>query len=215
MKISGILIGIVELTLFYVFSKSLKEKYVVLNSMRSLSYYWIMMTILTGIWELSYIINHQKIINISTQFLKDKKNVWTSKYSLYYIIPWNLSKIFYAEYSAYADREYMTNKDIWSRIVEGTHALLCGLFSLLSIVSLIYKNYYYCYITMAIAMSTQLMNSLMYMSEYYIQIKDKNSVNYNSNDFPCGKNLLKRPFMYVNLLWTICPSYVILANLLL
>ena len=210
MKISGILIGIIELILFYFFSRSLREKHLNLNKMDTLSYYWMMMTILTCIWELSYILNHKKIIKISNKFLKDKKNVWTSKFNLFYIIPWRLSEIFYAEYGAYADREYMTNKDIWSRVVEGTHALFCGVFSLLSIISINYNLYYHYYIMATISMSTQLMNSLLYMSEYYIQIKNKYSVNYNSVHFPCGVALLKRPFMYVNILWTLFPTYVIL-----
>jgi len=214
MKVSGITIGIIELILFYFFSKSLREKHTNLNNIDTIPYYWIMMTILTGIWESSYILNHKKIIKMSSDFLKEKKNVWTSKFDLYYIIPWNLSKIFYGEYGAYADKEYMTNKDIWSRVVEGTHAVLCGLFSLGAIVSTIYNNEYLYYIMSTISMSTQLMNSLMYMMEYYIQIKDKDSINYNSASFPCGNALSKRPFMYVNLLWTIFPSYILFKSII-
>ena len=43
----------------------------------------------------------------------------------------------YAEYGAYADKEYMTNKDKWSILIEGSHCLFCGLFAFLSL----YFNY--------------------------------------------------------------------------
>ena len=58
-------------------------------------------------------------------------------------------------------------------------------------------------------MASQLMNSILYMGEYFIQIKDKHSVNLNTPKFPCGFALIKRPFMYVNLFWTIMPCYVL------
>ena len=35
--------------------------------------------------------------------------------------------------SSYADREYMSNKDEWSIIIEGSHALFCGIFALFSL----------------------------------------------------------------------------------
>ena len=31
------------------------------------------------------------------------------------------------------------------------------------------------------------MNSLLYMGEYFIQINDPNSVNYDTERFPCGR----------------------------
>ena len=33
-----------------------------------------------------------------------------------------LARIFYAEYGAWADREYMVSSDDWSRTIEGSHA---------------------------------------------------------------------------------------------
>ena len=57
-------------------------------------------------------------------------------------------------------------------------------------------------------MSSQFMNSLLYMSEYFVQTNDPNSVNYNTPKFPCGFALLKRPFMWINAAWLIMPVYV-------
>ena len=52
-------------------------------------------------------------------------------------------------------------------------------------------------------MGTQLMNSILYISEYIIQLQSENSVNYK-NKFPCGK-YLEKTFMYINLFWTLMP----------
>jgi len=60
-----------------------------------------------------------------------------------------------------------------------------------------------------VAMGSQLMNSLLYMGNYFIETKNINSINYNSDTFPCGILMYKRPFMYVNIFWTIMPCYVI------
>ena len=69
------------------------------------------------------------------------------------------------------------------------------------------------YILMSISMSSQFMNSLLYMTEYFIQTMNVNSVNYNSKRFPCGFALLKRPFMYINAFWLIMPTYVFVETL--
>ena len=62
------------------------------------------------------------------------KHVWTSNYDLYYVLPWKLSEIFYSEYGAYADREYMFLGDHWSRVIEGTHAFFCAGLSLTALI---------------------------------------------------------------------------------
>ena len=58
-------------------------------------------------------------------------------------------------------------------------------------------------------MGTQLMNSILYMGEYFLQVSDPNNVNYNNADFPTGIMLEKRAFMYVNIFWTLMPSIVL------
>ena len=109
----------------------------------------------------------------------------------------------------------MITKDLWSRIIESSHSLGCGLFSLLSILFLINGNNLKYLLCMGVGMGSQLMNSILYMSEYFIQIRNKDNINYNNENFPCGFFLIKRPFMYVNLLWTIFPFYIILYSLFL
>ena len=134
----------------------------------------------------SFISNYKKVNKGSQQLINNKQNVWTNKYNLWYILPWNLAKIFYAEYGAYADREYMTIKDYWSRVIEGTHALFCGFFSLLSIYFLIQQNETKYTLCMAVGMGSQLMNSILYMSEYFIQTKNKdNDNNDDATGFKC------------------------------
>ena len=66
---------------------------------------------------------------------------------------------------------------------------------------------------MSVAMGTQLMNSILYMGQYLIQTGDMSSPNYNTPEFPCGKVLIKRPFMYINLFWTAMPIYAIVRLL--
>ena len=57
-------------------------------------------------------------------------------------------------------------------------------------------------------MGTQIMNSILYMGEYFIQTRDQRSVN-----FPIGILLTNRGFMYVNIFWTVMPSYCIYSLL--
>ena len=180
----------------------------------SLSYYWLCFTILTGFWEMIYILQHNYVINLSENLLSKREHVWLTDFDLNILFPWKLSPIFYSEYGAYADREYMTNKDIWSLLIEGTHCLLCGFFSLLSLLNLYIDNIAGFHISLGISMGSQLMNSILYMGEYGIQIKNSKSVNYNSSNFPCGKYLIKRPFMWINIFWTIMPSYVLIYHLI-
>ena len=58
-------------------------------------------------------------------------------------------------------------------------------------------------------MGTQFMNSFLYMYSYFIQEKDPNSVNYDDSNFPAGKLLDKRLFMWVNIFWLVMPFYTI------
>ena len=82
-----------------------------------------------------YLISHyDEILNIALDFVYDKSNVWTSQYDLSYALPWKLSKIFYADYGANADRYYILPSNDWSRTIEGTHAIYCALFSLMDLI---------------------------------------------------------------------------------
>ncbi len=203
-KIKGITGAIIVLFLFYITSTLFSYFF----NIHSICYYWLTFTILTGIWEYTYITNRNVIIKNANELINSNTHVWKKRYEFDMILPWNTSFIFYSEYAAYADREYMTNKDYWSIVIEGSHALFCATFALLSLYFNFKGNMKNFYITVSISMATQLMNSILYMAEYFIQINMENSVNYK-NTFPCGKFLEKRPFMYINLFWTLMPSYVL------
>ena len=107
----------------------------------------------------------------------------------------------------------MLSDNDWSRVIEGTHAYICGIFAISSICCKINNNQNNYLISIGLSMGSQLMNSILYISNYLIQTKDKNNINYNSPDFPTGFLLNKRPFMYINILWTIMPLYVLINDL--
>lgn len=216
MKMIGIFLAICELSIFLITTFLIRKYSNYLIKMNTLQYYWLAFTIITGLWEVFFILNYKKTTNISRDFIKNNKHVWTSEYGLNQLLPWEFSQVFYGEYGAYADKMYMTTKGIWSRIIESTHAIFCGIFAFLALV--FYKetktgvNNKFVF-TMAVAMGSQLMNSLLYMGEYFIQINDSYSVNYNTSVFPTGFALLQRPFMYINIFWTLMPALIIFKNL--
>ena len=207
--INGILIGIFELVLFFSISKKIKNNYKQLITINNIPYYWFMFTILTMIWEISFIYQYDTVIQLSDEYIKHKEHVWTNEYNLSYILPWKLSNIFYAEYGAYADRQYMIKYNNWSWVIEGSHALMCGMGSFFGILNKINENESNYLILVSISMGSQLMNSFLYLSNYFIQINDPYNINYNSKIFPTGHLLYERPFMYVNLFWTFLPILVI------
>lgn len=217
MQLNGIALAIIELLLFLIPTFIFKKYHKHLPYLNNIVYFWLCFTVLTGVWEFFFITNYKKTRENSILLLNNKTHVWTNKYDITYLLPWKFSEIFYSEYGAYADKLYMSPMGIWSRIIESTHALFCGLFALSSL-------YYYekskimldkkFILTMAVAMGSQLMNSLLYMGEYFIQTTETNSVNSNKPNFPTGILLTKRPFMWINVFWTIMPIYV-LSNYLL
>ena len=209
-NICGINGALIVLFGFYIISRFLHNLFYI----DAIPYYWLAFTILTGIWEYHYVTNRNLVIDKSKYLLHTNTHVWSTKYNINMILPSNTAYIFYSEYGAYADREYMTNKDKWSIIIEGTHALFCAFFALFALYFNYMQNDKNFYISLSISMSAQCMNSILYMSEYFIQTKISNSVNYNSTQFPCGKYLCKRPFMYINIFWTLMPIYILSAYLL-
>ena len=212
---NGIQIGLIEVILIFTGGYLLRKKHSSLYTINSVIYYWLIFTIVTGLlWETAYVYNFNSVTNYSQQLIKNNETVWTNKYNISYILPWRLSKIFYAEYGAWADREYMNINDDWSRVIESTHAIFCGIFALFAVINKInfYHNEYL--ITLMISMGSQLMNSILYLAEYFIQTKEPYSINYNSNAFPTGILLSKRKFMWVNIFWFIMPSYVIFYYLM-
>lgn len=211
--VSGIWLGVIDFSLLFLFSSILRSNKLFLKEINCVSYYWYMVTILTFIWESGYIINYNETSKYAKYLKENSLHTWTNCYDLSYVIPWKTSKIYYAEYASYADREYCSFTDDWSKTVESSHAIFCGLFSLAAIICKIQcKNKHYL-ITASIAMGTQLMNSILYLVEYDIQTKDHNSINYNNSTFPTGIWLSKRPFMWINIFWIIMPTYTLFCLL--
>ena len=207
--LEGYGLALLEIFLFFLISSGIKN-HQQLQLIKAPVYYWLMFTVLTGFWELFFVKNYNQVIDKAQHLLTGKEHVWTNKYNITYVSPNKFSQIFYAEYAAYADRDYMEPKDDWSRVIESSHCLLCGLLCLVGFGNIMKGNVAEYYVSTSIAMGSQLMNSILYMVNYFHQTKDSNNVNYITNDFPCGKYLQHRLFMYVNVLWTIMPLYIIL-----
>tara|TARA_B100000123_G_scaffold217091_1_gene165568 strand:+ start:144 stop:866 length:723 start_codon:yes stop_codon:yes gene_type:complete len=205
----GYILALFEIFIFFYISKCIKlnSKY---QNISSLIYYWCMFTVLTGLWELFFITNYRNITLMSENLLKNNTHVWTNEYSLENLIPNKFSYLFYSEYGAYADREYMDKNQVWSRVIEGSHCLICGLFCLIGFIYQYFNNNVEFYISIGIAMGSQLMNSILYLFSYFYQMKDSNSVNYCSLNFECGNYLSKRLFMYVNVFWFIMPFLILI-----
>jgi hypothetical protein len=207
-EVNGIALALIELQCFFGISQILYITFGGLQQIDYISYYWMMFTIATATWEAGYLDNRNHVNSISRHLIDNKHHVWTNYYTLDNITPKKFAVLFYSEYGAYADREYMSRADIWSALIESTHALLCGSISFMACLSaILYCDTLY-KVFISIAMGGQLMNSILYLGEYSIQIKNKDNINYPTKDFPLGAYLIKRPFMYINVFWTIMPIYV-------
>ena len=211
--IDGVYIALIEILFFIFISTGIKIVYKQFNDINIITYFWLMFTILTGIWESAFILNYNNSTELSKELILKNEHVWTNKYDLTYLNPYKFSIIFYSEYGSYADRDYMITSNDWSRVIESSHALLCGLFALFCIICKINSNNKNYLICLSVSMGSQLMNSVLYMINYFIQCNTYNNVNYNNNSFPTGKYLEKRPFMYINIFWTIMPLYIIMILL--
>jgi hypothetical protein len=209
MNLLGYELALIEVSIFFFISYTLKNLLHNLRKINCLTYYWSMFTILTGFWELSFIKNYNQVYNVSTQLIHNKEHVWENKYSLDVLRPDKFSIIFYSEYAAWADREYMLKNDDWSRVIEGSHCLMCGLACLMAFLFIIRNNLLEYYFITGIAMGSQLMNSVLYLVNYFHQTRDTTNINYITEKFPCGNLLQHRLFMYVNVLWFLMPSIII------
>ena len=184
-------------------------------NMNGFTYYWFIFTMFTGfMWELAFVSQYKSVNDYSECLIQNNQTVWLNKYSLDYLLPWKFSKIFYGEYGAYADREYMTITNDWSRVIESTHAIFCATFALISFVMGYFNLDNRMSIAIGVSMGTQLMNSILYMAEYVVQMNDPNNVNYPTNEFPTGVLLVHRPFMWVNIFWTLFPLYILVVELI-
>ena len=206
----GYFVALLELLFFFMGSFSIRKTFTQLQTVNKVTYYWIMMTVLTGIWELAFLFNYNEVSALSHELINDNNHVWTKTgYDLSYILPWKFSPIFYSEYGAWADREYMSHSDDWSRIIEGSHCSQCALLALFAIMYKLWGNHNNYLIALSASMGTQFMNSFLYMFAYFIQERDQQNPNYNNAAFPAGNYLEKRLFMWVNIFWLIMPFFII------
>ena len=206
-------IGALEILFFFIVSGFIRHMNTNLKSVNAITYYWLCMTTLTGIWEASYLTNYDNIVTMAQNLITTNTHVWTNNYSLSYVLPTKLAHIFYAEYGAWADREYMSTRDDWSHTIEGTHAIFCAVFACVGLLAKEYGNVMKARLVVAMGMAFQLMNSILYMIEYGIQSGDVHSVNYNNSSFPLGKAMIERPFMYVNVFWLVMPTFIMAYEL--
>ena len=66
----GYIIGILEILLYFIGSITVRLYFTNLTSINKPTYFWVMMTILTGLWEISYISNYNEVANISSKLIK-------------------------------------------------------------------------------------------------------------------------------------------------
>lgn len=213
MMVEGINLAVLEIYLIYKISEEIRYNYVGLHEIDLVTYYWLMFTIMTGIWEFTFVSHRKESTEVSRSLISRKEHVWTNNYSLDTLWPSKFALQFYGEYGAYADREYMIVKDDWSALIEGTHAFVCAIFSSAGCIELANNNNELFIKYILIAMSAQWMNSVLYIGQYMIQINEEYHINENRKEFPTGKYLIKRPFFYINVLWTAMPMYVIANNI--
>lgn len=215
-EFKGYIIALLELMLFGLGAYTARKYVTGLDRVDSVAYYWLCFTVLTGFWEAVYVSMYRKVTTYAALLIKTKKSVWTQDYAWYYVCPVLMSEIFYAEYGAWADREYMSERrgDYWSRLIESTHALLCGLCAFVGLSFAAFGSIFTAELWIILAMGCQLMNSILYMGEYFEQCRDKDSVNYSgAPGFPLGKFMSHRLFMWVNIFWTLCPLAVMCSIL--
>ncbi len=210
-RVNGIIIGLLEICSFLFISYYIRINNEQFVTIPLFSYFWFCITVLTGFWESVFIYNYDKVHDCAIDYIKNKKSTWTNEYTLDYVLPWKVSTIFYTEYAAHADREYLSKTNKWSKIIEGSHEWCCGLFSLLSLLAKYNNNSNLYYLCVGVSMGTQFMNSLLYISNYFIQMKDSNNPNYSSIDFPAGFLLCRRAFFWVNLCWLLFPVIILLT----
>ena len=113
MEVNGVFLALIEVSLVFllgIITRSNKH-FKRLKNINIISFYWLLFTIITGIWEFSFLLNYNTTIINSQQLLDNKEHVWTNYYSLINLLPTKFSIIFYSEYGAYADREYMKPND--------------------------------------------------------------------------------------------------------
>ena len=79
-------IGILELLFYFVTSYGVRKRFKPLQEINALSYYWFTMTILTFIWEFSYLSDYDEITQMGRELIIKNEHTWTNHYDLSYIL---------------------------------------------------------------------------------------------------------------------------------
>ena len=64
-----------------------------------ITYYWVWFTILTMVWEIFYVLLHQRAVNLAKELKETNKHVWCQLWPISILLPSKTSEIFYAEYA--------------------------------------------------------------------------------------------------------------------
>jgi hypothetical protein len=210
MMIKGYQLAICELGLWFICAHALRNHVESLQQMGLIMYYWFCFTVITGMWEYYYVTQYHSIASFARMLVTTDNSIWLMDIPIHYLSINLFAELFYAEYGANADREYISMKkgDYWSRLIESSHAFCCASFCLASLVSTVLDNEKF-YLIGMVGMGMQFMNSLLYMGQYFLQCKDSHSPNYKTNLFPTGPFLCDRLFMWVNLFWLLFPTIII------
>ena len=59
--VSGTTIAIMEILFLFLISFGMRKRWNILYEINTITYYWMMITIITFIWEFSYIVNYNDI----------------------------------------------------------------------------------------------------------------------------------------------------------
>ena len=78
----GIFLALIELSLFAIPTIICRQHNIHLKSLGIINYFWLCFTVLTAIWELSFIINYHYVYFESLKLLKNKTHVWTNDYNI-------------------------------------------------------------------------------------------------------------------------------------
>lgn len=199
--------ALLELGLFGLTSYTLRQHVANFASINPVYYYWMCFSCLTGFWEFIFVCNYTNVTNMAKALVRTGDHVWTNNYDLTMLLPNRFARLFYSEYGAHADREYMA-KDYWSRLIESSHALCCAAMCLLSLWYLRQNDVRTYQIVLAGGMWSQFMNSLLYLGAYGRQCVDTTNPNYVTSAFPLGRWLSQRVFMWINIFWLLFPAYI-------
>ena len=178
----GIELAGVELLCIFGIGELLRSSF---RNINPVIYYWLIITVITGfLWEPAFVYQYRQVQTYADLLIINNTSVWFDKYTVDYLIPHKFSMIFYSTYGAWADREYMDIGNYWSRIIESTHALFCGLFAALCLVFYVWGDKSHYNLLLGVSMGSQLMNSILMGSISSIaDINSPTMIRLSSNEF--------------------------------